>query len=87
MFDLDEKRIIGQIRKKKCKRVLLQLPDGLKPRAGDLAKRIERETGALVLIWFGSNFGACDISSGTDSIGIDLIVTFGHNAFVKEEGW
>ena len=87
MFDLDEKRIIEQIKKKKCKKVLLQLPDGLKPKAGDLAKKIEKETGALVLIWFGSNFGACDIPSGVDQVGVDFIVTFGHNAFVKEEGW
>lgn len=87
MYDLDEKKIIEQIKQNKCKRVLLQLPDGLKPKAGELVKKIESETGAEVLIWFGTCFGACDLPQNVNSLGIDLVVGFGHNRYVKEATW
>ncbi|MBS3135433.1 diphthamide synthesis protein [Candidatus Woesearchaeota archaeon] len=88
MYDLEEEKIIAKVNEKKCKTVLLQFPDGLKTQAGHLAHKIEQETGALVLIWFGSNFGACDLPIGIKSVNIDLIVAFGHNVYVKEvRGW
>jgi len=87
MYDLEEGKIISRINEKGYKKVLLQLPDGLKPRAGDLVKKIESSTPATVLIWIGSNFGGCDLPN-TKGLGIDLVVSFGHNQFFKEgEGW
>lgn len=87
MFKLDEEKIIEFIRKEGCKRVLLQLPDGLKMQAGELVAKLERKTGATFFIWFGSNFGACDLPINVQSLGIDLIVGFGHNAYMKTEEW
>jgi len=88
MYILDEKKVIEFIKQNKGKRVLLQLPDGLKPKAGELAKKVEEETGAEVLIWFGSCFGACDLPQNVSTIGIDLVVGFGHNTYIKEvEKW
>lgn len=84
MYDLEEEKIIGTIKKNKCKSVLLQLPDGLKPKANELVQKIEKETNAVTLIWFGSNFGACDLPN----VKVDLIICFGHNVFVKDvKGW
>ncbi len=76
-IDLELDRIISGIKEKKAKRVMLQLPDGLKARAGDLADEIARETGAEVLIWAGSNYGACDLAPAAE--GVDLLVHFGHS--------
>jgi len=88
MYELEEQRIIEKIKEKNYKKVLLQLPEGLKPKAKELVPKIEKATGAVVLIWFGSNFGACDIPLGTQAVGIDLVVSFGHNVYIKEaKGW
>ena len=45
---------------------------------------IEENTSASVLVWFSDCYGACDIPLGINTIGIDLIVQFGHNKFNKE---
>ena len=88
MYDLEEERIISRIKEKGHKTVLLQFPDGLKPRAKDIAPAIEKATGANVIIWFGTNFGACDLPVGIQSMNIDMVVAFGHNLYVKEvRGW
>ncbi len=60
--------------KVKGKRVLVQLPDGLKPYADEIADAFAEAED--VFIWGGSCFGACDIP---DVKGFDLIVQFGHS--------
>ena len=87
MFKLDEEKVIDFIRKEGCKKVLLQLPDGLKINSGDLVANLERKTGATFFIWFGSNFGACDLPVSLKSLDVDLIVGFGHNAYMKAVEW
>lgn len=87
MFKLDEQKVIDFIKQNECKKVLLQLPDGLKINSGDLVYNLERKTGAKIFIWFGSNFGACDLPISVNSLGIDLIVGFGHNAYMKTVEW
>jgi len=87
-YDLDEQRIIKEIKEKGHKRGLLQLADGLKPQARDLVKTIESETDAECLIWFGSCFGACDLPLSIKSLGVSLVVAFGHNTYIKDvKGW
>ncbi|MAF99373.1 MAG: hypothetical protein CMH61_02065 [Nanoarchaeota archaeon] len=61
------------------KTVLLQLPDGLKPKAGEIQKQIEEKTNVSVVIWSGSCYGACDFP---DVKGVDLLVAFGHSSWV-----
>jgi diphthamide biosynthesis enzyme Dph1/Dph2-like protein len=41
-FDLEEETIKQEIAKRGAKRVLLQMPEGLKPQAPQLAKLIEK---------------------------------------------
>lgn len=84
-FDFEEERIKQEVAKLDAKRVLIQLPEGLKPEAPRLASIIEK-TGALPIISADPCYGACDIStSEAESLGVDLILHFGHSKMVKHE--
>jgi 2-(3-amino-3-carboxypropyl)histidine synthase len=84
-FDFEEERIKQEIAKLGAKRVLLQLPEGLKPEGPRLAKIIEK-TGALPIISADPCYGACDLATAeAESLEIDLIVHFGHAKLVKHE--
>lgn len=84
-FDFEEKRIKREITKLGAKRVLLQLPEGLKPEATEIAKIIEK-TGALSIISVDPCYGACDLAlCDAEGLGVDLIVHFGHAKMVKNE--
>ena len=77
-YDLELDKAIATIKKEKAKSVLLQLPDGLKPKATQISQELEKATKANVMIWFGTCFGACDLPDVQDQ-GIDLIIQFGHS--------
>ena len=84
-FDFEEERIKQEIAKFKAKRVLLQLPEGLKPEGPRLAVVVEK-AGALPIISADPCYGACDIvSDEAERLGVDLIMHFGHAKFVKHE--
>ncbi len=85
MFDLDLERVIGEIKLRKAERVLLQLPDGLKMKAKEVADAITKETQAETLIWLGSCFGSCDVPLGLEPLKVDLMIQWGHNRFHKEK--
>ena len=88
MYDLDETKIIEKIKEKNYKKVLLQLPDGLKTRAETLVPALEKATGANIFVWFGSNFGACDLPVSVRTLAVDLVVAMGHNRYIKDvKGW
>ena len=36
-----------------------------------------------VLIWAGSNFGACDLPVDVERAGVDLIIHFGHSPWLS----
>lgn len=80
-YELEIEKVIGKIKKQKASKVLIQLPEGLKPKAIEIADKIEKETKAKVFIWIGSCYGACDLPQGIENIGIDLIIHFGHSAW------
>jgi 2-(3-amino-3-carboxypropyl)histidine synthase len=83
-YDLEINKIIELINKNNAKKVLLQLPDGLKPKAKEIVDNVCKEIKDLdVFIWSGTNFGACDIPVQTEKLGIDLILHFGHSEFVR----
>ena len=78
-YALEIDRITDRINRLKAKKVCIQLPDGLKPKAEEIQKEIEKRTKATVLIWAGSCFGACDTPQGLEKLGVDLLVQFGHS--------
>ena len=86
-YNLELEKVIARIQEVKAKTVCIQLPDGLKPRAKEIVDQIEKETSARVLVWLGSNFGACDLPLGLERMKVDLLISWGHNVFEKVEGW
>ncbi len=86
LYKLEVEKAIAKIKKIKAKTVCIQLPEGLKPKANEIVDQIQAETNAKVLIWLGSNYGACDIPLGLSRMGVDLLISWGHNPFHKQEG-
>lgn len=85
LFDFEEEKVKQEILKLKASRVLIQLPEGLKPEALRLAKIIEK-FGALPIISADPCYGACDLAtSEAESLGVDLIVHYGHSKLLKYE--
>jgi len=82
-YDLEINRIIKKIKEVKANTVCIQLPDGLKPKATEIADVIERNTKAKVLIWMGSCFGACD-TPHLEKVRpkVDLLIQFGHTEWI-----
>lgn len=81
MYDLNLEKMAAAVRDHAPKRILVQLPDGLKARAPEIRDRLARETEAPVLFWAGSNFGACDMPLSVDKMGVDLLIHVGHSAW------
>ena len=75
MYNLELNKAINKIKEKKATTVLIQLPDGLKPKAKEIADKIKEQTKAKVIIWAGSCFGACDIPN----VDVDLLIQWGHS--------
>ncbi|MEM2567227.1 MAG: diphthamide biosynthesis enzyme Dph2 [Candidatus Bathyarchaeia archaeon] len=85
MFDFEEERLRQEIAKLGAKRVLIQLPEGLKDEAPRLAKVVEK-AGALPIISADPCYGACDLAtSEAESLSADVIVHYGHTKLLKYE--
>jgi len=74
-YDLELERAASEIKKQKTKTVVIQLPDGLKPKAGEIVKELSKQTNAQISIWLGSCYGACDIPNAK----ADLLIQWGHS--------
>lgn len=84
-FDLEDERVKQEIHKLGAKRVLLQLPEGLKPEAPRIAKTFEK-LGVLPIISADPCYGACDLATTeAEILGVDLIVHYGHSKLAKYE--
>ena len=87
MYDMEVDRVVVEIKRRRAKRVLVQLPDGLRPMAFTLAETLERETDAEVILSGQSCYGACDLSlTQADTIMADLIVHYGHSKMIETPG-
>lgn len=84
-LDLELESAVSAIKKEKPHSLLLQLPDGLKPKAELIIDYLISKTNVKrseIAIWAGSCFGACDIPN-TD---FDLLIQFGHSKWSKAWG-
>ncbi len=81
MYNLEIENIVKEIKKHKAKTVCLHLPDGIKPKASEIQKTIEKETNAQVIIWGGSCYGSCDLPLEVKRLGVDLLIHFGHSSW------
>lgn len=85
LFDFEEERVKQEILKLGAKRVLIQLPEGLKPEAPRVAKIVEK-CGALPIVSADPCYGACDLSTvEAEGLGVDLIIHYGHSKLMKYE--
>ncbi|MEM2536793.1 MAG: diphthamide biosynthesis enzyme Dph2 [Candidatus Bathyarchaeia archaeon] len=85
LFDFEEERLKQEIAKYEAKRVLIQLPDGLKGEAPRLAKIVEK-AGALPIVSADPCYGACDLATAeAETLDVDLIVHYGHSKLLKYE--
>jgi diphthamide biosynthesis enzyme Dph1/Dph2-like protein len=87
MYELELNKVIDRVKQNSYKTVMIQLPDGLKPRAKEIVDTIRNETGAEVIVWMASCYGACDLPFGLDQLKVDLFIQWGHNRFNRIEGW
>jgi len=79
MFQIEEERILNEIRRRGSKRILLQMPEGLKPVGFRLARLLEKEAGVEVFVSGDPCYGACDLALNPKAhIGADLLVHLGH---------
>ena len=76
-YDLELDRAASLIQKEDAKNVCIQLPDGLKPKAKEIADFLRANTKADIFIWSGSCFGACDTPDLPNDF--DLLIQWGHS--------
>lgn len=73
----DVQNIINKLNEMGAKKILLQLPDGLKPQAYDLFNALSRQFS--VVISSGGFYGACDVGTYEMYSDVDCIVQLGHS--------
>jgi 2-(3-amino-3-carboxypropyl)histidine synthase len=78
MYDIDLTSAIAEIKRLKARIVALQVPEGLKKRAYQLAEDIENKAGAEVMLVAEPCFGACDVPSSLFDL-VDAVVNVGHS--------
>lgn len=80
-YDLELERVVSEIKKRKAKKILIQLAEGLKPRAMEIQEHLEKELPSVnINFWLGSCYGKCDIPEFLDNKNsvFDLLIQFGH---------
>ncbi len=75
MYNLEIDKAVKEIKTKKAKTVLIQLPEGLKPKSKEIVDTITKKTNAKCFIWLGSCFGACDVPKAD----YDILIQWGHS--------
>jgi len=81
-FELDKIKTL--IKERGARRVGLQLPEGLKTIATEIAAELSKATGVAVILSGNSCYGACDVDEKLARI-VDILFHFGHteNPFRK----
>ncbi len=78
-LNLELEKVYSEIKANNHKNILIQLPDGLKPKAGEIqAKLLEKFKDLIITFWAGDCYGACDTPNAQ---GFDLFVAFGHSVW------
>ncbi|MGQ9543772.1 MAG: diphthamide biosynthesis enzyme Dph2 [Candidatus Bathyarchaeia archaeon] len=81
-FEID--RLISEVKRRRVRRLLLQMPDGLKGHAIHISKEVKDKTGVEVYISAGACYGGCDVAiSQARVVHADLIAHYGHTEFAR----
>ncbi|MFP3950945.1 MAG: diphthamide biosynthesis enzyme Dph2 [Candidatus Bathyarchaeia archaeon] len=85
MFDFELNHLINEIARYSVERLLLQLPEGVRPFAFKLAESIEAEADVEVIISGDSCYGACDIPfHQARELDADILVHYGHSKLLSK---
>lgn len=83
VLDFEKGKLIEGLKKRKPKKVLVQLAEGIKQNAPEISEWIE-DLGIEVIFSGETCWGGCSIGiQEADALGVDLIVHFGHAEFIK----
>jgi len=81
-LDFEEAKLVRELKKRKPKKVLVQLPEGIKQNAIEVSKIIEN-LGIEVIFSGETSWGGCSIAiQEAEALNVDLIVHFGHAKFI-----
>jgi len=84
LYNLELEHVKDEITQRKARRVLIQLPDGLRPLAYQIVKTLKESTGARIFLSGDSCYGSCDLAlSQGRELNVDLIVHYGHSGMVQ----
>jgi len=85
-YDFEEERIVEEIKEGNAKKILLQLPEGMKKEAFRIAGLIQKNTDGEVVVSGSSCWGGCDLAvDEAKKINADLLIHFGHAPFVRTD--
>lgn len=85
MYDLEIARVLEFINRNNPKKVLIQLADGLRPKAFHLVGTLRERTDAEYLLLGDSCYGACDIAfRQANELEADLLIHYGHSRMLPD---
>jgi 2-(3-amino-3-carboxypropyl)histidine synthase len=85
MYDFEIDRIVKSIKDNGYELIGLQLPEGLKDHAAEIADEINGRAGCNVVISGDPCFGACDLTDDSmKRLGIDVLFHFGHSPMFEK---
>lgn len=83
VLDFEKEKLVRELKKRKPKRVLIQLAEGIKQNSTEFAD-IFNELGIEAIFSGETSWGACAPAiQEAEALGADLIVHFGHAEFIK----
>jgi len=85
MHDFEIDRIVKIIKKRRYRVIGLQLPEGLKDSATEIADAIKDKSGCDIVVSADPCYGACDLADDSmKRIGADALIHFGHSPIFKK---
>ncbi|MBT3261958.1 diphthamide biosynthesis enzyme Dph2 [Candidatus Woesearchaeota archaeon] len=86
MYTFEEDKLITELNQKKPKRVLLQLPEGIKREGLRISNLIREKTLTEVILSGEPLWGACDVAvNEAKTLGCEMIIIYGHAKFVNSD--
>ncbi len=83
-LNFEKEKLVRELKKRKPKKVLVQLAEGIKQNAVELSETMHEAVPGLEIIFSGETcWGACSVSvQEAEYFNVDLIVHFGHARFI-----
>ena len=79
MYNLDLDYMIREVQNHQAKKVMIQLPEGIKPRVLEIVTPLQR-IGVEAIVSGDPCYGACDLADQEAlALGVDMLIHFGHS--------